>query len=205
MENFDELALTWDNEPKRIQRAKIVADEIMKAIPGLSEMSGLEYGCGTGLLSFFLQPRLKHITVGDNSQGMLKVLTQKVENAKIKNMSPVMLDLSEGAGIHGQYDIIYTLMTLHHIVDTDKVIDAFSRMLKTSGYLCIADLDKEDGSFHGEGFIGHNGFDQEELTEKLEKYGFDQIKWKICFENIRKSEDGTERKYPLFMMIGKRI
>lgn len=59
MEDFDELALTWDNEPRRVERAKVVANDIIKAISNLDNMSGLEYGCGTGLLSFNLQPHLK--------------------------------------------------------------------------------------------------------------------------------------------------
>lgn len=205
MVNFNELALTWDKEPRRVERAKVVADEIIKSILGLGRMNGLEYGCGTGLLSFCLQPYLKHITLGDNSQGMLDVLTQKIENSKINNMTPLMLDLSQGQNVVDEkFDIIYTLMALHHISDIDKVIDSFSNMLNLAGYICIADLDEEDGSFHGDGFNGHNGFNRNELTEKLMKYSFNEISWKICYENTRKFENGTERKYPMFLLIGQK-
>jgi len=34
-------------------------------------------------------------------------------------------------------------------------------MLSKGGYLAIADLYKEDGSFHGEKKVPHNGFDME--------------------------------------------
>jgi hypothetical protein len=58
VENFDELALTWDNDPRRAERAKVVAEEIIKAIPDLDKMQGFEYGCGTGLLSLNLQSHM---------------------------------------------------------------------------------------------------------------------------------------------------
>ncbi len=40
--------------------------------------------------------------------------------------------------------------------NTNVIIDSFSKMLNPLGYICIADLDEEDGSFHGDGFNGHN-------------------------------------------------
>lgn len=204
MENFDELALTWDNEPRRVERAKVVADEIKKGIPCLSGMSGLEYGCGTGLLSFCLQPYLKEIVLADSSQTMLDVVKQKIEKTKLKKMAPVLLDLSVNAVEGYNFDIIYTLMALHHIVEIDRVIESFSRMLNPSGNICIADLDEEDGSFHGKGFTGHNGFNKNELIQKLAGHSFKNISWKICYQNIKKFEDGTERKYPLFLAIGEK-
>jgi len=205
MENFDELAQTWDNEPRRRERAIIVADEIVKLIPDLDKKTGLEYGCGTGLLSFYLQQYIKHITLMDNSQGMIKVLKQKIQNEKINNMTPILLDLSKGKNTDKKFDIIYLLLVLHHILDIDKIFENFKKMLNPSGYLCLIDLVEEDGSFHGDGFNGHNGFRRNELTEKLNKYGFNILSWKICYENMKRFEDGTERNYPLFFMVGQKM
>ena len=47
-----------------------------------------------------------------------------------------------------RFDLVYTLMTLHHIPDTAKILGSFQALLQPGGVLCIADLDKEDGSFH---------------------------------------------------------
>ena len=204
MENFDELALTWDNEPRRIERAKTVATEIIKSISNLGQMVGFEYGCGTGLLSFTLQPYLKHITLGDNSLGMLDILKQKIQNANIENMTPFKVDLEVDKIPEIKIDLIYILMSLHHIKDIDKVIKAFYNMLNPQGYLCIADLDEEDGTFHGKDFLGHRGFNQSELSKKLESYGFNNVRSKICYENIKKLDNGQEKKYPLFLMIAQK-
>lgn len=133
------------------------------------------------------------------------MLMQKIKDARFTNMTPIMMDLSKnGENNDRKFDIIYTLLTLHHISDIDEVIKSFSNMLNPLGYICIVDLDEEDGSFHGDSFDGHNGFNRYELTEKLLKYNFKNIKWKICYENTKKFENGTERKYPLFLMIGQK-
>ena len=59
----------------------------------------------------------------------------------------------------GSFDLIYTLMVLHHVGDVETIIRKFRGLLNPGGYLAIADLYSEDGSFHGEGFSGHMGFD----------------------------------------------
>ncbi len=41
-------------------------------------------------------------------------------------------------------------MTLHHIQGVDEVCKNFDTLVKENGYLCIADLVREDGSFHSE-------------------------------------------------------
>ena len=205
MENFDLLSIDWDKEQRRTERAQAVADQIINSLPDMSAMVGFEYGCGTGLLSFNLQKTLKNIVLGDSSEGMLSVLEQKLQKSNISNMLPLKIDLTKDDLPEKKFDIIYTLLTLHHIVDIDQVLESFFMMLNPSGYLCIADLDKEDGSFHGEDFEGHHGFDRVELLKKLEEIGFQSVTDKICYEVVRKKEDGQEKKYPLFLMIVRKL
>lgn len=204
MENFDELASIWDEDPRRIERAKIIACEITKLLPNSKIIKGLEFGCGTGLLSFNLQPYLKHITLVDTSQGMLNVVEQKINTAKIENMTTQMLDFSKDIMFNEKFDIIYTVLVLHHIKDIDNVIKNFSRIINKSGYVCIVDLDEEDGSFHGEGFDGHKGFNRNELIKVLEKNGFIFLSCKTCYNNKKRMKDGTEKSYPLFLLVGQK-
>lgn len=203
-ENFDKLALTWDNEPRRIERAQAVAREIINTIPNLSEMSGFEYGCGTGLLSFNLQPYLKYITLGDNSDGMLMVLKEKIQNANIENMTPLNVDLTKDKMPNIKSDLAYTLMTMHHIENIDDVIKAFYTILNPGGYLFIADLEEEDGSYHEKEFVWHNGFNRKELSRIIKSNGFKIISDKICYEIIKKYNIDQERKYPVFIMIAQK-
>src|SRR5512145_567978 len=109
--HFDLGAREWDNDPKRILRANTVAQAIAAAVPLNRQMTALEYGCGTGLLSFALQPHLGPITLADSSTGMLDVLREKIAAAGITNMAPVLLDLAVQAFTDEPFDVIYTLMT----------------------------------------------------------------------------------------------
>lgn len=205
MNEFDSKAASWDDDPARGERARKVAEVLRKQIPLNSNISAFEYGCGTGLLSFNLHPYLKHITMADNSEGMLAVLADKIARLAVSNMDVLKTDLTEDELAAGTYDLIYTLMTLHHVEDVDVILAAFNDMLNPTGYLCIADLDKEDGTFHGQGFTGHNGFDRTELVHSLVKNGF-VIKYnELCFEVKKRGADGSVRIYPLFVMIAQKV
>ncbi len=203
MDSFDQKSLTWDDDPDKVERAKIVAAEINRHLVLSNEMTGFEYGCGTGLLSFNLQPQLKKITLADNSEGMLSVLTRKIKQNDLANMFPMKIDLLEDALPNEKYDLIYTLMALHHVVETGKILKIFHSLLKLGGYLCIADLEEEDGSFHEEGFIGHNGFNRVDLTNTLEDCGFSNVHSHICYTKVKTTKQG-KRSFPIFLMIAQK-
>jgi ubiquinone/menaquinone biosynthesis C-methylase UbiE len=199
VEYFNQRAKEWDDKPARIERAQAVAEAIRRAVPLSTKLNALEYGCGTGLLSFALQADLGHITLVDTSDGMLDVVRQKIAAAGLTHLTPRRLDLSTEPALSEHVDLIYTLMTLHHIPDVDTVLEKFYASLKPDGWLCIADLDKEDGSFHKDEFHGHHGFDQTELAQKLEHLGFDDISSSTAYQVLREHE-GEQRTYPVFLM-----
>jgi ubiquinone/menaquinone biosynthesis C-methylase UbiE len=203
MNEFDQKASQWDAKPVRIERAQAVADGIKVAIPLSSHLTALEYGCGTGLLSFALQPYLGHITLADSSTGMLAVLREKIAVANIQNMTPLQLDLLIDPLPAERYQLIYTLLTLHHIDDTDKVLRAFYALLDSSGYLCVADLDKEDGTFHEDEFHGHLGFDRDELAAKARHAGFRAIRFTTVFHMIKDAQ-GISKDFPIFLMVAQK-
>jgi ubiquinone/menaquinone biosynthesis C-methylase UbiE len=204
MISFDERAKDWDSDPAKVERARVVAEAIRAAVPLSPGMAALEYGCGTGLLSFALQPDFDSITLADTSQGMLDVLSEKIKAAGVTNMHPVRLDLSSDPPPDSRYGIIYSLMTLHHVPDTEKVLGRFFTLLDAGGYLCIADLEKEDGSFHGADVTDvHKGFDRFTLQNQLGAAGFRYVKFSRVHEVMRKV-DGVEKAFPLFLMIARK-
>jgi len=194
--DFDARAADWDKNPIRIERANAVALTIHQQVKLSKKMTALEYGCGTALLSFALQPYLGPITLADSSTGMLAVVREKIAASGVQNMTPLRLDLSADPVPAERYQLIYTLMTLHHIPQADRVLQSFYAMLEPSGHLCIADLDKEDGSFHSRDFTGHHGFDRDELRRKLLDLGFVNIHISTCYEIAK-----NEREYPLFLAV----
>lgn len=197
--DFDARAAGWDDDPVKMERARSVAEAIVRTVPLAPTMRALEYGAGTGLLSFLLRSHLGDITLADVSEGMLAVAARKIADARDAHMRTVKLDLLADPLPETRFDIVYSLMTLHHVGDTRAILNRFHALLAPAGVLCIADLDREDGSFHGVGFDGHNGFDRDALGAMARDSGFGNVRFMTAYE-MRKIVDGVERIYPIFLM-----
>ncbi len=206
---FDDKAVNWDKDPQKIERASIIANGIREVIKPDGKGNALEFGCGTGMLSYFLRNDFKSITLMDTSKGMIEVLEQRISDEKINNFTPVLFDLTNSVyqTESEKFDVIYTSMTLHHINDINNLLQKFNSILNSEGYLCIADLEKEDGSFHSEHleFDGHKGFSREIIDDFLIKNGFEIYSFNICFTIEKKNGNNENQKYPVFLIIGKKI
>jgi tRNA (cmo5U34)-methyltransferase len=163
----------------------------------------MEYGAGTGILSFLLRNHLKEILLMDSSREMIRIIDEKIAATGVSNMKTMFLDLELSDYKDGRFDFIFTQMVLHHVADINSITRKFHELLKPGGYLAIADLYSEDGSFHGEGFTGHKGFDPDELAHTISKTGFNDVSHKECFVINKKISDGTIKRYPVFMIIAK--
>jgi len=154
---FDLKAQQWDNNPVHWDRSVAVADHIRELIPLKKEMVALEFGAGTGIASFLLKDYLKEITMMDSSTEMVKVMNEKIKKTGVKNLKALNFNLEESDYTETSFDFIFTQMALHHVSDIGNILRKFHDLLFPGGYLAIADLYPEDGSFHGEGFTGHKG------------------------------------------------
>jgi SAM-dependent methyltransferase len=162
-------------------------------------MNALEYGAGTGILSFLLSEKLGHITMMDSSPGMVKVMEEKVQNRNATNLLPVCFDLEQESS--GQeFQLIFNQMVLHHIKNVKSILEKFYHMLSPDGILVIADLYSEDGTFHGDGFDGHLGFDPVQLEGLLHSAGFRNIRHEECYSVKRNLDDGTVKSFPIFVL-----
>jgi ubiquinone/menaquinone biosynthesis C-methylase UbiE len=202
IEGFDARAATWDDDPAKVERARAIADAIAREVPLSTSMDALEYGAGTGLVGFMLRPHLADVTLADLSEGMLAVAEAKIRAAGDAHMRAVRLDLLEEPLHDPRYDVIFSAMTLHHIPDTAAILKRFHDVLRAPGYLCVADLDREDGSFHGAGFDGHLGFDRAELGELARRAGFASVRFVTAYE-MTKDVAGAPRTFPIFLMVAR--
>lgn len=200
--SFDDNARTWDTD-RRIHRAKIIANEIKNAFKNISLDSALEFGCGTGLISFNLVDVFKEITLVDSSKVMIEILNNKISHYNVKNMIPLNLDIIYSDIMDSKFNIIYSSMVLHHIDNTELVISKFYHYLNNDGYICIVDLDTVDPIFHKNELNAHHGFNQNELKSILSFVGFKEICSKTFYYG-KKVVNGENIDYSLFIMIARK-
>ncbi len=199
--DFNEYAKHWDND-KRIQRATRIASEIRVTIHTDGTGEALDFGCGTGLISFHFLDDFSNITLLDPSEGMLKILHDKMEAAQITTMAPVQGTISEHVNEWTEkFKVIYTSMALHHIVQIKETLSLLTTCLAPGGQFVIIDLEKEDGHFHvdEENFEGHSGFDLPALKTLLENAGLTDVHSHVFFEGYKETSNGPI-PYTLFIM-----
>lgn len=200
MTDFNNAARSWDSNNIHAERSEAIAKNLLSRISVQPEMKALEFGAGTGILSFMLADRFGSITMMDSASEMVAVMQEKVEESLNKNLQPVLFDLTKQAYKTEVFDCVFSQMALHHVADTQDILNRFFELLHKGGYLAIADLFTEDGSFHGADFDGHNGFDVVELEEKMKKVGFLNVQTETCFTMRKMTTEGL-KDFPIFLMI----
>lgn len=200
--HFDESAKEWDKKQRRVLNAQKIAAAIKEQISFSPEDKILDFGTGTGLLAWEIAPLVGEITGVDTSKEMLKIFASKDWPCKI---STANIELHQTLP-SDKYDAIISSMTLHHVKDIPAYLRAFNHILKEEGYLAIADLDKEDGTFHTSGNEGvfHLGFDQSDLKIQLQKAGFHNITFKIVNILQKETEDGGQKEFPIFLVLARK-
>ena len=180
--------------PQKVERAAVFARAIGEAVPLDRSTRLFEYGAGTGLVTQAMREAVGPVTLVDTSAGMRAVLDEKVGSGAIPDARVWDLDLSSDPPPPEQFDVVVTALTLHHIAQLDPVLSAFASLLAEGGSVCIIDLEAEDGSFHGPGFEGHQGFDRSWLTQRLQDAGFVDVEFRPCHRIEREAHS-----YPLFL------
>lgn len=200
-DSFDARAATWDDDPEKVERASVVAGLVREAIGTDRTTRVLEYGAGTGLLSQALVGHIGPLTVADPSAGMRSVLADKVSSGVLPVDTEIWdVDLSTSTPPEAAFDLIVSLMALHHIPDVPAVLRGCAQLLPPGGRVALCDLVAEDGSFHDAPDAEvHHGFETDHLGRWLREAGFVDVEVGHAYE-VRK---GT-RAYPLFLVTATR-
>ena len=203
--DFDIVADTWDEEPRRVKLAEEVTAAIRREVPLTREMEVLDYGCGSGLVTLGVRPFVRHITGADSSQGMLDVLDKKVCEQGLHNVSTVLIDLEQLEQLPGRYDLIISSMTLHHVHNVSALLAKLVRFLNPVGWLALADLETEDGSFHeNPAGVHHHGFSKDFLHDEFIANGLIDVRIVTAATINRLSQDGISRSYPVILAVGRK-
>jgi cyclopropane fatty-acyl-phospholipid synthase-like methyltransferase len=196
---FAHKSKKWDMDSTRVRNAKEISDIILKNIKLNSSMELIDLGAGTGLLTYFISPNVGKITAIDNSPSMLEEFIAKQAEFGCKTEVLAANIMTDDIKITA--DGIISSMTIHHIKDIESLFDKLYMMLNDNGFIAIADLDSEDGSFHSDNEgVFHYGFDRKMLADIAKKAGFENI----IFETANIIEK-PRKNFSVFTMIGQKV
>ncbi len=203
--DFDKAAATWDEKPQRRLLAEAVTSAIAESVNLHRALQVLEYGCGTGLCGLQLASEVGQLTAVDTSAGMLDELRKKSRDLGLGNVTPILISPDSWPLPAAAFDLVFSSMVLHHVAATHALLQNFQQALKPGGFLAIADLEMEDGTFHDDpAGVAHHGFDPQALINKLERLGFKALRTRTV-HTISKQHGGEERRYPVFLITGQKL
>ncbi|MBP6629853.1 MAG: methyltransferase domain-containing protein [Kofleriaceae bacterium] len=191
---FQDKAADWDQRPVPQQISEGVFAAIDRHVTLGPDLTVMDFGAGTGLVTARLAPRVGKILAVDVSPAMLEQLGQKPELAGKAEI--VCQDLTR-APLGRTVDLVVSAMAMHHVQDTAALARALAAHLAPGGRIALADLDAEDGSFHppeAEG-VFHAGFDRDALGATLRAAGFIDVQFVTAC-----TVDKGDRRYPIFLV-----
>jgi tRNA (cmo5U34)-methyltransferase len=204
LRNFDNAAASWDEKPQRRLLAEAVANGIDRSIHLNQNLHVLEYGCGTGLTGLQLATKVGHLTAVDTSAGMLEELRKKCQAIGQDNVTTILISPEGWAPHAATFDLIFSSMVLHHVAETEPLLRQFEQTLKPGGFLALADLEQEDGTFHDDPTgVAHHGFNSKKLIAILELLGFTDLTTRIVHK-ISKQHGQSNSTYPIFLITGQK-
>lgn len=204
--DFNAAAASWDEKPERVKLAGEVAAAIIRQVTPSKAMKAADFGCGTGLVSLRLQPLVASITGIDSSPGMLDILKAKIVQGKLTNIDTRLIDVEKGETLTGEYDLITSSMTLHHMRRPEVLLRQLSAALVPGGILAIADLEPDDGLFHDDNTgVFHHGFERAAVRAMFAEAGFADIQDSRATEMIKPGSDGSKRTFAVFLVSGRKV
>jgi len=195
---FAQKAASYEQNVQRVDNVVAIGNAIKAHVVLSPDMQLLDFGAGTGLLLQQIAPWVSKITALDVSPAMNAQLRAKTADIACE-LEVLEQDLLQ-TPLQRQFDGIISSMTLHHIADIPALLCEFHRLLKPGGFIALADLDTEDGSFHTEDTgVFHWGFDRAAIAIQAQAAGFSQVQ--VVDASVVQKPHG---RYPVFLLTGIR-
>ncbi|MEJ2644451.1 MAG: class I SAM-dependent methyltransferase [Gammaproteobacteria bacterium] len=196
---FNAIADAWDDNPTRLELARAAAGGILENLKLTGTERAMEFGCGTGLVTALVAPNVASVLAVDSSAGMLEVLQRKTDELGLHNVQTCEEDLSRRIPT-GPFDLIFSSMTLHHIADVAALFRRLSAVLAPGGRVALVDLEKEDGTFHGDTQgVMHHGFEPATVRGWLQEARFVDPQTQRVHVLNKTGADQRPHHYPIFL------
>ena len=195
---FKEKAQDWDTNDMIRNLSSGIGAAIQANVSLDNTMRVMDFGAGTGLVTSQIADKVEKVIAIDVSQAMLDKLMAKGDlQGKVETLCRNILEQP----LSVDFDLIVSAMAMHHVEDTDKLVECFAAHLKPGGKIALADLDQEDGTFHPADIEGvyHAGFNRDALRSVLTRHNFRDIRFKTA-HTIKKDH----KSYPVFLVLASR-
>jgi peptidoglycan-N-acetylglucosamine deacetylase len=191
---YDNLARNYDEEQlhssvslTRSREIAIIQSYIKENIT--ADMSVLEIGSGTGLLTESIASLCHDITALDVSQGMLQVLQEKVRRNNISNIDIVHGGIEEFTS-DNQFHFICSFSSLEYVTDLEPVFQNIFKLLHAGGTFYFTTAHTSFLKFFAQiGNAMRQGLwlrsrSKTYVKRTLKKYGFRDVKVKIGIAGV---------------------
>lgn len=199
---FDDRAKDWDKKQVTLDKTEACIVNLKQKLDFSKIKYILDYGCGTGLVAFSLVDDSNEVLGLDNSDGMVDEFNKKVKDRSLLNIKAKQHNILKEDLPKNRFDLIVCSMSLHHIQNLEVFFKKCYEALKYGGYICVNDLEKENGTFHkriNNVGVYHFGFTKEKLIEICSKLGFSDFIYERVF--VYKRDYGD---FPLFNFYAKK-
>ncbi|MBN8430948.1 class I SAM-dependent methyltransferase [Microbulbifer salipaludis] len=167
---WGDYAESWDSNDAAIDYAQHAFESLAPLLAAIDDGTArvLDFGCGTGLLTEKLSPRVGTIFALDPSEKMIAVLEAK-QLANVETITSLLSPdlISTNARLHNRFDLIVASSALAFVPDYPHTVHLLASLLKDNGYLVQWDWLLEDGDT-GPGFTEaelHTSFELAQLTD----------------------------------------
>jgi tRNA (cmo5U34)-methyltransferase len=201
-----QAAATWDNKPWHVELAASVARAMAEDVPLRPDMQIMDFGCGSGLITYQLAPQVASVVAADVSAEVLATLTRNAQTSGMTHVRTLLLEAEDPPHVTVPCDAIVSSMVFHHISDIPQLLGRFAEWLRRDGWVAIADLEPEDGTFHSRHtHVAHHGIEPSELASQVETAGFAVRSVRTVHILQWQPEGATEvRAYPVFLLVAQK-
>ena len=141
-QSFDRTAVGYDRLGE-LGENDAITNWLVTVLPPAGGRA-LDLGCGTGRHAVLLAGRFTHVDAIDLSRPMIEIARAKRSRP---NVAYRQADLLEAAG-SGEYDLVLSVMTLHHVPDLQAALAHIKGLLAPGGRIVLADLYPAQSTLH---------------------------------------------------------
>jgi ubiquinone/menaquinone biosynthesis C-methylase UbiE len=130
-QSFDHFAANYDRRDELTQG--FITQWLEGVLSGRGGASAIDLGCGTGRVAAKLADHYEHVLGIDLSQQMIDI-------ARAKHKDPrITFERADLTTVTGQYDLVISLMALHHVPDISAALSHISGLVAPGGLAVLVD------------------------------------------------------------------